>query len=268
MAHLNARERIVQLSGDRSHVFHTAREDDLFSVIIDLSDRRDDGCRAAQSAFGKIAHFIEIYLAFFDFETEIILRHSHEGAAGDGRKNTVRFRRDDFIVLCDEDKVGSAGLFDFRASGGVEIHIFIKSFGMSRNDGVKAHGVIETCFDMSCAVRSRPVKIADFNSQRLDAALEIRAYRSRKHTELIFIGRLYTDDSIRTEDVRTDIQRGAGTVRRYVSGVGSYDAIDGVEKFFLRINGNLEASCGILQTLRIEIRTECDNSARLLWYRL
>ena len=70
MTHLDARECVVQLSGDRTHVLHTAREDDFFSVIVDLSDRRDDGCRAAQAAFGEIADLFEIHFALFDFETE------------------------------------------------------------------------------------------------------------------------------------------------------------------------------------------------------
>ena len=67
----------------------------------------------------------------------------------------------------------------------------------------------QTCFDMSGSSWCCTVEIADTDRDRLYAALEVRAYRSNKYTELVLIRRLYTDDCVASEHVRTDVERSA-----------------------------------------------------------
>lgn len=52
--HLDAGQRVVNLLGGRTHLLHSAWEADLFTVIYNLSDRRDYGCRSAEAALGKV----------------------------------------------------------------------------------------------------------------------------------------------------------------------------------------------------------------------
>ena len=56
---------------------------------------------------------------------------------------------------------------------------------MGRDDGVKAHGVVETCFNMAGAVGGGAVKVRNPNGEGLDATLKIRTDWSCKGTELI-----------------------------------------------------------------------------------
>ena len=57
----------------RSHLVHAAREADLIAVIDDLADRRDDSCGTAKTTLCEILYFIEVNLAFLDFQSEVIL---------------------------------------------------------------------------------------------------------------------------------------------------------------------------------------------------
>lgn len=68
------------------------------------------------------------------------------------------------------------------------------------------HSIIQSGLDMTCTMRSSPVKICDTDSKRLYASLEVRANRGGKYPELIFVSRFYTDDRICPKHIGTDIR--------------------------------------------------------------
>ena len=76
---------------------------------------------------------------------------------------------------------------------------------MGIGDISQTHGIVQTCLDVSGSMRGCTVHVADTDGQRLYAALEVRTNRCTEHSELEFICRLYADDGIDTEHVRTDI---------------------------------------------------------------
>ena len=76
------------------------------------------------------------------------------------------------VVFGDKKEVGAACLLHLGSCARVQIHIFIKALVVGIHDGVKAHGVIQACFDMARAVWCCTVKIADADGQRLYAAFE------------------------------------------------------------------------------------------------
>ncbi len=71
--HLNAGERIVELLNGGSHLFHAGREIDFVAVIVNFSYGRDDGSRAAKTAFGEILDLGKFYGSFLYFQTKIML---------------------------------------------------------------------------------------------------------------------------------------------------------------------------------------------------
>ena len=73
---------------------------------------------------------------------------------------------------------------------------------------MKAHGIVQPGFDMTCSMWSSPVKVADTDGDRFGAALEIWAYRSSKNTELVFTGRLNSDNGVKTKHIGADIKAG------------------------------------------------------------
>ena len=58
------------------------------------------------------------------------------------------------------------------------------------------------------ALWSSPVKVTDTDGDRFGAALEIWAYRSSKNTELVFTGRLNSDNGVKTKHIGADIKAG------------------------------------------------------------
>ena len=96
-------------------------------------------------------------------------------------------------------------IFDLRPRRGIQIDILGEAFLMRRHDGMQAHRVVQAGFDVACAARGCAVEIADLHADRLCAALEIRADRRRKDTELIVVRGLHADDRADAECVGTDI---------------------------------------------------------------
>ena len=89
------------------------------------------------------------------------------------------------IVFCHEEEVGSSCLLHLGPCGGIKVHVLVKSLLMGVNDSVQAHGVVQTCLYMTCAVGSCPVVVTYPDSDRLSAALEVGAYRCGEYTELV-----------------------------------------------------------------------------------
>ena len=56
------------------------------------------------------------------------------------------------------------------------------------------HCIIQAGFDMACTLRSSTVEITDTDCNWLSAFMEVRTYRCRKQSELVFLSRLNTDN--------------------------------------------------------------------------
>ena len=80
-----------------------------------------------------------------------------------------------------------------------------KPWLMCLHDGIKAHSIVQSCFDVTGSVRCCTVIIADADGDGFCAALEVRANRGGEYTELIFLSGFYTDDSAASEHIRTDV---------------------------------------------------------------
>ena len=104
---------------------------------------------------------------------------------------------------------------------------------------------------MTGSVRCRTVKVGDTDGQRLNASLEVRSYRGAQDTELILIRRLYTDDRVSAEHIRTNVQSCAAAVRRHKSIVCFNRLGNSLYETLLGENGHLQSCCGRLQTLTV-----------------
>ena len=129
-------------------------------------------------------------------------------AACDGWENAGGFWCDQFIVFCDKDQVGAACFLNFRSSLRIQVNVLVKSLFVSIDNRMKAHGIVQPGFDMTCSMWSSPVKVTDTDGDRFGAALEIWAYRSSKNTELVFTGRLNSDNGVKTKHIGADIKAG------------------------------------------------------------
>ncbi len=132
---------------------------------------------------------------------------------------------------------------------------------MRGHNRIQAHRVIQTGFDMSRAVRRRPVKIAYFDCQRLYAAFKIRSDRRGKNSELIFVRRFYTDNGRTSEHIRPYVQRRTGTVRRYISFIGRYGLRHRIYKTLLRKNRHFQPLTGIFHPLSVQIGAEGNDTS-------
>ena len=126
-------------------------------------------------------------------------------------------------------------------------------------DGMKAHSIVQSGFDMTCSVRSSTVKIRHADGQRLNTAFEIRTNRCSKYTELIFFCRLYSDNRADTEHIRSDIKWSTWSVRRYIGCIGLYSIDNCFNEFIFRECRHLKTLCRICETGCIQVRAK-DNS--------
>lgn len=90
-SHLDSGKCLVKFLCCRSHFFHSTWEADFFAMVYDLSNRRDNCCSTAKSAFCEIFYFVQIYFTFFDFQSEIMFCNIYQRTACDGWKNTIDF---------------------------------------------------------------------------------------------------------------------------------------------------------------------------------
>ena len=99
-AHLDSGKCLVQLLGDRSHFVHAAWEADLFAVVNNLSNRRDNSSSTAKTALCEVFYFIEVYFSFLCLKSKVFLGNIDQGTACDGWKDTVRLRCYNLAVFC------------------------------------------------------------------------------------------------------------------------------------------------------------------------
>ena len=111
MTHLDAGKCIIQFLCNFTHFLHTAWEADLFAMIIDLSNRRNNSCGSTKSTLCKIFYFVKVYFSFFYFKTKDISCDCYERTSCDRRKNTAALWCNHFSIFCNKDEVCSTGLF-------------------------------------------------------------------------------------------------------------------------------------------------------------
>ena len=130
-AHLDASECFVKFLGNRSHFLHSAGEADLFAVVVDLSNRRDNGCGTAETALREIFDFVEAYFSFLNLHVRgnLSLQQTRERRVMEGRMLSD-FGVTSFAVFGDEDEVCSAGLLDLGSGSSIQVHVLIEALAM------------------------------------------------------------------------------------------------------------------------------------------
>ena len=103
---------------------HAAWEADLFAVVNDLSNRRDNSSSTAKTALCEVFYFIEVYFSFLCLKSKVILGNIDQGTACDGWKDTVRLRCYNLAVLCYEQEVCSACLLNLGTCLGASRYMF------------------------------------------------------------------------------------------------------------------------------------------------
>ena len=132
---------------------------------------------------------------------------------------------------------------------------------MSGNDRVQAHSVVQTCLDVACAVRSSSVKVRNLDSDGLGAALEVGAYGCCEYAELVVVRGLNADNGVGAEHVGADIESRACAVGRYEVDVRLDYLLDRLDELLLGVNGHFKTLAAVLESGRVEVGTEYNNSA-------
>ena len=185
-------------------------------------------------------------LTLFGFHIKILSCNLDDGTSRDRRKDRIRLRCHKLTVLRDKDDVGSACLLKLCACCGIKIEVLVESLLVCVNDREKAHRIVKAGLDVTRTVRCRTVKITNSDRKWLNAAFEVRSDRCAENSELILCRGFNTDDSIRTENIRTQIKRSAATERRYESFIGLDYFFNGFNELFLWIYRYLKTCCGLL----------------------
>ena len=168
---------------------------------------RGDNCGSStESAFCKVFDFIQIYLTFFNLESQIMFCNVDQRTTGDGWKNAAGLWSYNSAVFGYEDEVGTTGLFNLCSGCRVKIHIFVIALTMCIHDRMETHCIIKAGFDVSCSMRCGTVEICDTDSDWFCTAFKVWSYRCGKDTELIFVSRFYADYRVASKHIRTYIQ--------------------------------------------------------------
>ena len=109
-------------------------EQDNAVAVNDLAYRGDNCGSSTESAFCKIFDFIQIYLTFFNLESQIMFCNVDQRTTCDGRKDAVRLRCYNLAVFSNEDEVCSACLLNIGSCSSAELHILSKALVVSIND--------------------------------------------------------------------------------------------------------------------------------------
>ena len=120
---LDAREGRAQLRAHFAHLVHAGRNHDVAFVGVDEAHRGEHRGRAAEAAFLEVLDLVEANLAFNNLEAEIVFADVDERAPGDRRKNRVRPRNDERVVLINEEDVGAAGFLNVGAGLRIEVEV-------------------------------------------------------------------------------------------------------------------------------------------------
>ena len=116
---------------------------------------------------------------------------------------------------------------------------------------MQAHCIIKSGLDVSGSMRCRTVKVADTNGKGLCAALKIRSYRCSQNSELVFVSRLYSDNRIASEHIRTYVKSCTASERRYISLICFYHFLNSLHKSILGENRHFKTGCTLLKSLSI-----------------
>ena len=227
-------------------------------MIVDFSDRGNHRCRTAETALLEcsVLNLLPVYRALIHLHSKVVLCHIDKASSCDGRKDGIRLRNHQMIVLIHEEDVGSAGLLNLRSCCCIQVNVLRKAFLMCRNNCMQAHCIVQSRLDVAGSVRCSAVIITDLYIDRLRAALEVRANRSRKYAVLVIICRLYTDNRADAEHIRTNIKCCTGSERRNPCCICLNHLMDGINKLIYRKRRHLQTLCRIIHSLCVQIRAE------------
>ena len=68
-------------------MLHTGWKVDDLIVVYDLTNRRNNRCRTAETALLEALDLLELHRALIDGQVEIMLSDVNDGTSGDGRKD-------------------------------------------------------------------------------------------------------------------------------------------------------------------------------------
>ena len=234
-------------------------------MVVDLADRGDDRCGAAQAALGEgsVLDFLQGDFALGDAEAQVIAGNGDQGAAGDGGQDGGGLGHDQVAVLGDEEDVGAAGFLDLGAGCRIQVDIFSEAPVVGVHDGVQAHGIVEAGLDVPGAAWSCPVKVGDPDGNGLGAALEVGAHRRAEDAEHVVLSGLYPDDRGNAEHIRTQVKRGAAAVGRDPVQIGADGFNDGLDEAVLGEGRHLQVQCTVIHARCVQVRAERDHMSVL-----
>ena len=68
-------------------MLHAGRKVDDLIVVYDLTNRRNNRCRTAETALLEALDLLELHRTLIDRQVEIMLSDVNDGTSGDGRKD-------------------------------------------------------------------------------------------------------------------------------------------------------------------------------------
>ena len=227
-------------------------------MIVDLADRRNDSCCAAESALLELAllDLGQKNLSLYDLHSKIVLSHVVDGTACDGRKDAFGSGDDQCVVLIYQKNVGAACLLQFGPCCGIQIDVLRETFLVRVYDRMQAHRVVKSGFNVACSSRCSAVIVTDADNDRLRAALEVRSYGRCEDTEHIIISGLNADHGADSEHERPYIKCCASAVRRYPRFISLNGCLDCLNKSVYGERRHLKTERRIIHSLRVEIGTE------------
>ena len=224
--------------------------------VVKTLDGADDGGGAAGAGLLEGAEFLDVDGTTLDLHAHVLCK-LHEALVGDGGQDAGTLRGDVGTVL-DAEEVGSTGLVDILFLLGVEVELAgVLAAMASLGVGLEGSSVVAADLVDTGTQRSTTVVLAgDDVWVGLEAALEIRSHGGDEDEEEILVGGLHTHGDAGADEQRTQVEAGAGTVRRDELLVHLDDLLAHLDELLGGELGHHDAAAGALQTLGVGLGTE------------
>ncbi len=255
LAELNGAEGVVELGAVGAGLF--AKDVALAGLgVVEALDGADDGGGAASTGFLEVGKFVNVDGTTLDFHAHI-LGELHEALVGDGGQDGGALRGYIDTVL-DAEEVGGAGFVDILFLLGIEIELAgVLATVASFDVGFEGSGIVATDFVDTGAERGAAVVLAgDDIGVGFETALEVRSDGGDEDEEEVFVGGFHTHGDAGTDEQGTEIEAGAGAVRRDEALVEFDDLFAHLDEFLGGEFGHHDTAAGALHTLGVGFGTE------------
>ena len=224
--------------------------------VVEALDGADDGGSAAGAGLLEGAELFDVDGTTLDLHAHI-LSQLHEALVGDRGQDAGALRGDVGTVL-DAEEVGSAGLVDIFLLLGVEVELAgILATMAGLGVGLEAGGVVTTdLVDTGAEGGGAVILAGDDVGVGLEAALEVGSHGGDEDEEEILVGGFHTHGDAGADEQRTQVEAGAGAVRRDEALVHLDDALAHLDEFLGGQLGHHDAAAGALQTLGVGFGAE------------